>query len=57
MGPEIHEDYFQTVLFTDECRVTLDGPDGWSSGQLVDDQRVPTRLRHQQGGGGVMFWD
>ncbi len=47
---------FQTVLFTDECRATLDGPDGWSSGWLVDGHHVPTRLRHQQGGGGVMFW-
>lgn len=47
---------FQTVLFTDECRATLDGPDGWSSGWLVDGHPVPTRLRHQQGGGGVMFW-
>ena len=46
---------FQTVLFTDECRATLDGPDGWSSGWLVDGHHVPTRLRHQQGGG-VMFW-
>ncbi|CAI9606954.1 unnamed protein product [Staurois parvus] len=47
---------FQTVLFTDECRATLDGPDGWSSGWLVDGHPVPTRLRRQQGGGGVMFW-
>ncbi len=47
---------FQTVLFTDECRATLDGPDEWSSGWLVDGHHVPTRLRRQQGGGGVMFW-
>ncbi len=46
---------FQTVLFTDECRATLDGPDGWSSGWLVDGHHFPTRLRRQQGGGGVMF--
>ncbi len=47
---------FQTVLFTDECCATLDGPDGWSSGWLVDGHHFPTRLRRQQGGGGVMFW-
>ena len=47
---------FQTVWFTDECRATLDGPDGWSSGQLVDGHYVPIRLRRQQGGSGVMFW-
>ncbi|CAI9583104.1 unnamed protein product, partial [Staurois parvus] len=47
---------FQTVLFTDECHATLDGPDGWSSGWLVDGHPVSTRLRRQQGGSGVMFW-
>uniref|UniRef100_A0AAR2KR07 Uncharacterized protein n=1 Tax=Pygocentrus nattereri TaxID=42514 RepID=A0AAR2KR07_PYGNA len=46
---------FQTVLFTNECCATLDGPDGWSSGWLVDGHQ-PTRLQCQQGGGGVMFW-
>lgn len=40
------------VLFTDECCVTLDGPDGWSSGCLMD---VPKRLQSQQGRGRVMF--
>lgn len=47
---------FQTALFTDECRATLDDPDGWSGGWLVDGHHVPTRLRRQQGDGGVMFW-
>ena len=46
---------FQAVLFTDEYRVTLDGPDGWNSGWLADGHHVPTRLRRQQGGSGVMF--
>ena len=26
---------FQTVLFTDECRATLDGPNGWCRGGLL----------------------
>ena len=47
---------FQMVLFTDECRATLDGPDGWSSGWVARGQAPPTRMRRQQGGGGVMFW-
>lgn len=47
---------FSTVLFTDECRATLDGPDGWSSGWLRHGCTAPERLRRQQGGGGVMFW-
>lgn len=47
---------FQHVLFTDECRATLDGPDGWSAGWIRHDCPRPTRIRRQQGGGGVMFW-
>lgn len=47
---------FSTVLFTDECRATLDGPDGWSKGWVSIGGNRPHRLRRQQGGGGVMFW-
>ena len=47
---------FDSVIFTDECRATLDGPDGWSKGWLRNEVRIPPRLRRQQGGGGVMFW-
>ena len=47
---------FQHVLFTDECRATLDGPDGWSKIRVRSIALRPQRLRRQQGGGGVMFW-
>ena len=47
---------FSTVIFTDECRATLDGPDCWSRGWLREGQDEQVRLRRQQGGGGVMFW-
>ena len=47
---------FSKVIFTDECRATLDGPDGWSKGWICNDESIPSRLRRQQGGGGVMFW-
>lgn len=47
---------FQAVIFTDECRATLDGPDGWSSGWTLRGASRPQRMRRQQGGGGVMFW-
>ena len=47
---------FQTVLFTDECRATLDGPDGWTGGWYYNEGLRPQRIRRQQGGGGVMFW-
>ena len=44
------------VLFTDESRATLDGPDGWSRGWVIRGDQCPTRIRRQQGGGGVMLW-
>ena len=47
---------FQTVLFTDECRATLDGPDGWRRGWFCKEGPLPHRIRRQQGGSDVMFW-
>lgn len=47
---------FSKVIFTDECRANLDGPDGWASGWISSGHAAPSRLRRQQGGGGVMFW-
>jgi len=47
---------FSKVIFTDECRANLDGPDSFSRGWLLANQAAPVRVRRQQGGGGVMFW-
>ena len=47
---------FQTVFFTDECRSTRDGPDGWSREWYCTDGLRLHRIRRQQGGGGVLFW-
>ena len=47
---------FSKVLWTDEMRVTLDGPDGWARGWISNEHRAPLRLRRQQGGGGVLVW-
>ena len=47
---------FQRVLFTDEARATLDGPDGWAKVWKPNGAPTPYRIRRQQGGGGVMFW-
>jgi transposase len=44
------------VLFTDETRATLDGPDGWGKGWVGKGQERHIRFRRQQGGGGVMIW-
>ena len=40
---------FSKVLFTDEVRVTLDGPDGWNKGWVINGQARHHRLRRQQG--------
>ena len=47
---------FEHVLFTDESRATLDGPDGWMSGWLLNGTTPQSKIRRQQGGGGVMIW-
>ena len=47
---------FSKVIFTDEARATLDGPDGWANGWVLNGQDTKVRFRRQQGGGGVMFW-
>ena len=47
---------FDKVMFTDECRATLDGPDGFSRGWVLNKLDIPVRLRRQQGGGRIMFW-
>ena len=36
------------VLFTDESRATLDGPDGRSKGWVIRGDQCPARIRRQQ---------
>ena len=43
-------------IFTDKCRVKLDGPDGWAKGWVLEGEEAPRRMKRQQGGGGVMIW-
>ena len=47
---------FEHVLFTDESRATLDGPDGWMSGWLLNGATPQRSIRRQQGRGGVLIW-
>ena len=47
---------FENVLFTDEFQATLDGPDGWMSGWLLNGTKPQSKIRRQQGSGGVMIW-
>ena len=47
---------FENVLFTDESRATLDGPDGWMIAWLLNGATPQSKIRQQQGGRGVMIW-
>ena len=49
-----HKANFSNVIFTDECRATLDGPDGWAGGWVLDQHQTKDRMRRQQGGGGII---
>lgn len=44
------------VLFTDETRGTLDGPDGWSNEWVGFESKLHHRFRRHHGGGSVMLW-
>ena len=44
------------VLFTNETRATLDGPNGWGKGWDGNGQERYTHFRRQQGRGGVIIW-
>lgn len=44
------------VLFTDESRATLDGPDSWGKGWVFKGDKTHLMFRRQQGGGGLMIW-
>ena len=46
---------FVNVLFTEESRATLDGPDGWMSGWLLNGTTPQSKITQQQGRGGVMI--
>ena len=47
---------FENMLFTDESRATLDGPDGRMSDWLLNGTTPQIKIKRQQGGGGVMIW-
>ena len=40
---------FEKVLFTDESRATLDGPDSWMSGWLLNGTTPQSEVKRQQG--------
>ena len=47
---------FSSVMFTDECRPTFDGPDGWAKEWISFNDSSRVRARRQHIGQGVMFW-
>ena len=47
---------FSRVIFSDEARVSLDGPDKWQKGWILKDLTRPITLCLQKQGGSVMIW-
>lgn len=47
---------FKNVIFSDECRFSLDGPDSFLSWDLFDGSNDGERPKRQFGGGGIMVY-
>lgn len=45
---------WKNVIFSDEKKFNLDGPDSWKSYQATNKSML--RCKRQQGGGGIMYW-
>ena len=45
--------HLRMLFFSDECRATLERPDGF---WLRHEQSTPIRFKRQQGGGRILFW-
>ena len=43
------------ALFTDESRATLDCPDGWEKGWVINGDEAPVRRRQQEEGGDIIW--
>ena len=46
---------FRDVVFTDECRATLNSPGGFCRGWVANGEKPPVRRVLQQGVGGVII--
>ena len=47
---------FSQVVYSDECRATLDGPDGFAKGWIRHRILFSALAARQQKGRGIMFW-
>ena len=47
---------FSYVLFTDETRASLDGPDNWQKSWVLLNEQRPVKYIRQKQGGSIMIW-
>ena len=45
---------FNKLVLTENSKIMLDGPDGWSNGWVLQDREAPVIKRRQQGRGIMM---
>ena len=56
LGQEIHETDFSKVIYTDEYRVTYDGPDWWAKGWILSNLNMLVVKIRQIETDCVMIW-